>query len=49
LIQFGLKKDIPAAIRLGELLLSEHCEKATMPQELAKAVKSYMFENQQSY
>ena len=25
LIQFGLKREIPAAIRLGELLLSENC------------------------
>lgn len=48
-IQFGLKKEIPAAIRLGELLLSEYCASNTqasvMPRELAKAVKEYMFEN----
>ena len=48
-IQFGLKKEIPAAIRLGELLLSEYCASNTqasvMPRGLAKAVKDYMFEN----
>ncbi len=26
LIQFGLEREIPAAIRLGELLLTENCE-----------------------
>jgi len=51
LIQFGLKREIPAAIHLGELLLSENCEggDATMPRELALAVKDYMFENQDKY
>lgn len=51
LIQFGLKREMPAAIRLGELLLSENCEsgEATMPRELARAVKDYMFENQDKY
>ena len=49
-IQFGLKKDIPAAIRLGELLLSEHCPAGSvMPRELAQAVKDYMFDNQDQY
>ena len=49
LIQFGLKREIPAAIRLGELLLTENCQgnsQALMPRDLARAVKNYMIENQ---
>jgi len=52
LIQFGLMKEIPAAIRLGELLLTENCAghaQAVMPKELARAVKDYMFENNEKY
>lgn len=52
LIQFGLKREIPAAIRLGELLLTENCanhSQAVMPKELARAVKDYMLENQEKY
>ena len=52
LIQFGLKREIPAAIRLGELLLAENCQgnaQAVMPRDLARAVKNYMFENQGQY
>ena len=47
-IQFGLKRKIPAAIRLGELILAEHCDshdQALMPRELAMAVKDFMFEH----
>ena len=52
LIQFGLQREIPAAIRLGELLLAENCEQhasAVMPPELAREVKNFMFKNQESY
>ena len=45
LIQFGLKREIPAAIRLGELLLAENRSEALMPRELAQAVKDYMIDN----
>lgn len=34
LIQFGIRQEIPAAVRLGELLLAENCEghgQAVMP------------------
>jgi len=37
---------MPAAVRLGELILAEHCSgDAKMPEELARAVKEYMFEH----
>lgn len=50
MIQFGLKREVPAAIRLGELLLAENCPSDTrMPAELARAVKDYMFEHQEQY
>ena len=52
LIQFGIKRDIPGAIRLGEILLAENCENdpdAKIPQELSRAVRSYLFENQERY
>mmetsp|Transcript_45952 Transcript_45952/g.60904 ORF Transcript_45952/g.60904 Transcript_45952/m.60904 type:complete len:99 (-) Transcript_45952:378-674(-) len=43
LIRFGLQKENPTAVRLGELLLSENCPSdARMPQELARAVKDFM-------
>lgn len=29
LISFGLRKQIPAAIRLGELVMAEHCSQGT--------------------
>ena len=48
LIKFGLNREIPAAIGLGELLLTENCanhSQDVMPRELAKAVKDYMLEN----
>ena len=52
LIQFGLKQEIPAAIRLGELLLAENCKghsQAVMPRQLAQAVKDFMFDHQEKY
>ena len=48
LVRFGLKRDVPGAIRLGELLLAEHCRgdpKSTMPVELQRAVKDYLVDN----
>lgn len=45
-IKFGLERQIPVAIRLGELLLADHCPSdAKMPAELARAVKEYMVEH----
>ena len=52
LVRFGLKRDLPGAIRLGELVLSEHCRgdpQAAMPIELQRAVKRYLLENSQKY
>jgi len=52
LIHFGLKKKIPASVRLGELLLAENCEghgQAVMPRALAQAVKDFMFDHQEKY
>jgi len=46
LIKFGLEREIPAAIRLGELLMAENCPSdVKMPTELASAVKEFMFEH----
>jgi len=46
LVRFGIRKQIPAAIRLGELVLAEHSAgDAKMPKELARAVKEYMFDH----
>lgn len=50
LIRFGLQKEIPAAVRLGELLMSEYCPSdARMPQELSRAVRDFMIDNQDKY
>ena len=52
LVKFGLQRDLPGAIRLGELLLAENCEgdpQATMPVELQKSVKQYLLENNSKY
>ena len=50
LIRFGLQKEIPAAVRLGELLMAEYCPSdARMPQELSRAVKDFMLEHQDKY
>ena len=50
LIRFGLQKEIPAAVRLGELLMAEYCPSdARMPQELSRAVKDFMFEHSEKY
>ena len=49
LIQFGLKRDVPVAIRLGELILSNEQSGPAMPRELAQAVKDYMMENSGKY
>ena len=52
LIQFGIKRDIPGAIRLGEILLAENCAddpEAKIPQELSQAIRAYLFENQERY
>ena len=52
LIQFGVKRNIPGAIRLGEILLAENCAEdpdAKIPQELSAQVRSYMFDNQERY
>jgi len=52
LVRFGLQRDLPGAIRLGELLLAENCSgdpQATMPRELQKSVKNYLLENNHKY
>jgi len=50
LLKFGLRNKIPGAIRLGELVLAEHCPAdAKMPEELARTVKNYMIEHQDQY
>ena len=52
LIQFGINRDVPGAIRLGEILLAENCENdpdVKIPQELTKMIRSYLFENQERY
>ena len=52
MVRFGLKKNIPGAIRLGELLLAEHCSgdpKSSMPVELQRAVKEYLIDHSQQY
>ena len=52
LIEFGIKKDMPGAIRLGEMLLAENCAEdpeAKIPSELSAAVRNYLFENQDRY
>lgn len=46
LINFGIKRNQPAAIRLGEKLLADSCdsEQGKLPQDLATAVKNYMLD-----
>jgi hypothetical protein len=47
-----VKRNIPGAIRLGEILLAENCAEdpdAKIPQELSAQVRSYMFDNQERY
>lgn len=44
LIQFGLHRDEPAAIRLGEQILSQNCASdpnLRLPKALSQAVKNY--------
>jgi hypothetical protein len=47
LIQFGIKRDQPAAIRLGEKLMADSCPEgqARMPKEVSMAVKNYMLDH----
>jgi len=46
MIKFGLERDMPDAIRLGERLLSENGSlNSAMPRDLAMEVKNYMLEN----
>ena len=49
LVQFGVSKKVPEAVRLGERLLSE--QGARMPSNLARAVREMLLDqtNQQRY
>jgi hypothetical protein len=47
LIVFGMKNNIPEAVRLGEKMLSEN--NGFLSFEMAKAVKTYKLEHSQSY
>ena len=52
LIQFGLHRDEPAAIRLGEQILSRNCESdpnLRLPRALSQAVRNYQFESGEKY
>ena len=47
LIIFGMKQNIPEAVRLGEKMLGENNQ--TLPYELTIAVKNYKLSNNQRY
>lgn len=46
LINFGMKRDQPAAIRLGEKLLADSCaeDQAKLPADMQMAIKNYMLD-----
>lgn len=53
MINFGIKRKQPAAVRLGEKLLAESCpaEQAKLPRELAMSIKNFMldYDNNMQY
>jgi hypothetical protein len=53
LINFGIKRKQPAAVRLGEKLLAESCpaEQAKLPRELAMSIKNFKldYDNNMQY
>jgi hypothetical protein len=52
LIKFGIQRDVPGAIRLGEILLAENCANdpnAKIPQDLSSAIRNYLFDNHDRY
>lgn len=47
LIMFGMKNDIPEAVRLGEIMLNENG--SSLNSEISKAVKQYKMQNNDRY